>query len=137
MDLGNIPIPGRPHEGIATTCLATAQLYNIMIGISPEELRKWQDTYLVDSHFKEVIESLQELKSHILPKFPQYQYDDSGLLFFENSNGNSRLCISEPLWVSVMDEIHNSLTEAAHGGYHRCYNCLAATHYWPGMSRDL
>ncbi len=24
-----------------------------------------------------------------------------------------------------------------HSGYHQCYNHLAATHYWPGMSRDL
>lgn len=36
-----------------------------------------------------------------------------------------------------MDEIHNSFTESAHGGYHKCYNRLATSHYWPQMSRDL
>lgn len=35
-----------------------------------------------------------------------------------------------------MAESHNSLTESAHGGYHKNYNRLASSHYWPGMSRD-
>lgn len=36
-----------------------------------------------------------------------------------------------------MDEIHNTVTEAAHAGYHRTYNRIAATYYWPKMSRDI
>ncbi len=36
-----------------------------------------------------------------------------------------------------MEEVHNSLTESAHGGCHKCYNHIASTNYWPGMSRDL
>lgn len=36
-----------------------------------------------------------------------------------------------------MEELHNTLTESAHGGYHKCYNRLASTYYWPKMSRDL
>ncbi|THU80373.1 hypothetical protein K435DRAFT_695818, partial [Dendrothele bispora CBS 962.96] len=36
-----------------------------------------------------------------------------------------------------MSDIHDCKTEAAHAGYHRCYNRLASSHYWPRMSRDL
>ncbi len=90
-----------------------------------------------DSHFSEVLASLQDPNSHVTPRFPQYRYSDEGLFYFEDNNGNSRLCVPRSLRVELMSQIHNSLTELAHGGYHKCYNRLAATHYWPGMSRDL
>jgi hypothetical protein len=36
-----------------------------------------------------------------------------------------------------MDELHNALTESAHGGYAKNYNRTAATYYWPEMSWDI
>src|SRR6202050_3507168 len=36
-----------------------------------------------------------------------------------------------------MSEVHNSLTESAHGGHAKTYNCIASTYYWPRMSRDI
>ncbi len=137
VDLGKLPVTSLSNEDIMTANIMTAQFYNIIIHIKPEELEKWRTAYQEDSHFKDVIESLQEPQSHILPRYPQYQYSNDGLLFFEDSNGNSRLCVPEALRISVMDQAHNSLTESAHGGYYKCYNHLASTHYWPGMSRDL
>ncbi|KAK0209946.1 hypothetical protein IW262DRAFT_1235578, partial [Armillaria fumosa] len=89
---------------------------NIVIGLSSTEVAMWREAYLVDHHFRDVIESLQVPKSHITPKYPQYQYDDNGLLFFEDSNGNNRLCVPESLRTSVMDQVHNSLMESAHSG---------------------
>ncbi len=135
-DLGGVTV-AKGSEDIAAVPLATAQFYNILVHIRPEELMKWRTTYQDNPHFKEVLESLQEPDSHISPRYPQYQYSDEGLLFFEDSNGNSRLCVPVAFRVSVMDQIHNSLTESVHGGYYKCYNHLASTHYWPGMSRDL
>jgi hypothetical protein len=41
------------------------------------------------------------------------------------------------LRVEIMSEIHNVITEAAHRGYAKTYNCIAAIYYWPRMSRDI
>src|ERR1700683_3288226 len=36
-----------------------------------------------------------------------------------------------------MGEVHNILTESAHGGHTKTYNRIASTYYWPRMSRDI
>lgn len=36
-----------------------------------------------------------------------------------------------------MSEIHNSITESAHGGYYKTYNRITGTYYWPRMLRDI
>ena len=33
-----------------------------------------------------------------------------------------------------MDEVHNIIMEAAHGGYAKTYNRIAVVYYWPRMS---
>ena len=37
----------------------------------------------------------------------------------------------------VIAWVHDSLTEGAHSGYHRTYNCLAAHYYWPRMNQAI
>src|SRR6202050_3094757 len=46
-------------------------------------------------------------------------------------------CVPEFLRVSVMSEVHNILTESAHRGHAKTYNCITSTYYWPRMSRDI
>ena len=36
-----------------------------------------------------------------------------------------------------MGDVHNNITEAAHGGYAKSYNRIASIYYWPQMSRDI
>jgi hypothetical protein len=36
-----------------------------------------------------------------------------------------------------MSEVHNTITEAAHGGYAKTYNRTAAIYYRPKMSRNI
>jgi hypothetical protein len=36
-----------------------------------------------------------------------------------------------------MSEVHNVLTESAHGGHAKTYNHIASTCYWPRMFRDI
>ena len=36
-----------------------------------------------------------------------------------------------------MGDVHNNITEAAHGGYAKSYNRIASVYYWPQMSRDI
>ncbi|THU89466.1 hypothetical protein K435DRAFT_677853, partial [Dendrothele bispora CBS 962.96] len=71
------------------------------------------------------------------PHHSHYHYSGDGLLYFEDWNGNNRLCVPACLRAEVMAEVHDGKSESAHGGYHRCYNRLSSTYYWPRMSREL
>ena len=58
-------------------------------------------------------------------------------MYFEDWNRNHRLVVPESLWVDIMSEVHNTITEAEHGGYPKTYNWIAGIYYWlgcPGMS---
>ena len=69
--------------------------------------------------------------------FSQYHYSVEGLVYFEDSMGNTRLCVPKDLRIEVMQEAHNTVTEAAHGGYFKTYNRISGTYYWPRMSREI
>ncbi|PBK82567.1 hypothetical protein ARMGADRAFT_1001607, partial [Armillaria gallica] len=98
------------------THLTTAHSHSLLVGLSTDELEAWRKAYLEDPHFSDVLKSLQDPKSNIMPLYPQYFYSSEGLFYFEDSNGNSRLCVPQTLRVQVMDQIHNTFTESAHGG---------------------
>jgi hypothetical protein len=70
-------------------------------------------------------------------KYTQYPVQNNGLIYFEDWNRNHRLVVPESLRVDIMSEVHNTITEAAHGGYAKTYNRIAAIYYWPRMSRDI
>ena len=117
---------------------STSRAYSIIVKLSQDELDKWGEGYRTDSHFKKVLEQWEiEKKKNIQPFYPQYVHGSDGLIYFENWDGNKRICVPENLKVEIMEEVHNSLTETAHGGYHKCYNKIATTYYWPRMSRDI
>jgi Integrase zinc binding domain len=46
-----------------------------------------------------------------------------------------RICSCEQ--ARLLSEVHDEITEGAHVGYHRTYNRLVPTYYWPRMSRDI
>lgn len=115
-----------------------AQHYNLLIQISSEEIQEWRNGYLQDEHFAQVLEAKKSSETASQgDTFPQYLYGDNGLLFFEDSQGNTRLCVPKAKRVEIMSDVHNKETEGAHAGYHRSYNRIASTYYWPGMSREI
>ena len=63
--------------------------------------------------------------------------NEDGLLYFEDWNGNYRLCVPKDEQAPLLSEVHDKITEGAHAGYHKTYNKLASTFYWPKMSRDV
>nr|GAT59874.1 TY3B-TY3B protein [Mycena chlorophos] len=115
----------------------TSRSYNVLVGISDDERKAWTDGYQEDPHFSEVLHEWKTESDWSNPRWPQYHLSDSGLIYFEDWEGNNRLCVPAPLRNSLMAEIHDTLTEAAHAGYHRTYNRLASNYYWPKMARDL
>ena len=115
----------------------TSSSYSVLVSISNDERFRWTEGYSKDSHFSKVLQGWKKESNWSNPHYPQYHYSDDGLIYFEDWHGNNKLCVPESLRTELMAETHNSLTESAHAGYHRSYNRLAATYYWPGMSRDL
>ena len=116
---------------------STSAYHSIVIGFSDKEYEKWKTAYKKDKHFQEVLKAMSETKDWAKPLFPQYYVRDDGLLMFEDGTTNSRLCVPEELRLEIMKDIHDGVTESAHAGYHRCYNRIAGTYYWPRMSRDI
>ncbi|THU75805.1 hypothetical protein K435DRAFT_615332, partial [Dendrothele bispora CBS 962.96] len=87
----------------------------LLIGISTPELRKWVEGYQADRTFHPIISELSG-NSDNLHGNSKYFLGDNGLLYFEDWNGNNKLCVPESLRIQVMKEVHDSITESAHGG---------------------
>ena len=110
--------------------------YSTMVQIDDKEVQKWREAYAKDSHFSLVLDSMRKDEGVSLT-FPQYHGSAEGLIYFEDSMGNTRLCVPKEFHVEVMQETHNTITEAAHGGYFKTYNWISSTYYWPRMSREV
>ena len=80
---------------------STLQTYSTTVQIDEQELRKWKDAYAKDPHFKLVIESKIRNEETGLT-FSQYHHSEEGLIYFEDSVGNTRLCVLRDLHVEVM-----------------------------------
>ena len=121
----------------------TASSYNILVHAAKKEVKAIHQSYLTDSHFSRILTQLEEERNTTPPiprslsKHPQYVLGDDGLLYFSDWAQRQRLCVGKSEQLTIMTEIHESVTDAAHAGYHRMYNRLAMTYYWPRMSRDI
>ena len=108
----------------------TSETYSTITSISSSELDIWRAAYKLNPLLSCVLSEKED-------KYSQYQVQTNGLIYFEDWNRNHRLVVLESLQVDVMSEVHNTITEAAHGGYTKTYNCIAAAYYWPRMSQDI
>ncbi|KAJ3804520.1 hypothetical protein F5879DRAFT_776302, partial [Lentinula edodes] len=89
---------------------------NLLVGFSEEELIRWRDAYATDNSFGKIINILRDPEQAQSIYHSQYFCGDNGLLYFEDWNGNNRLCVPNTLRMEVIAEIHDSSTESAHGG---------------------
>lgn len=113
--------------------IPTTECFSILVGISQGELDTWKEDYTRDEHFSQVLESFQKGTD----EFAQYHYSDNGLIYFEDALGHDRLCVPKGQRKLLMEEVHKTVSETAHAGYHKTYNKLAVNYYWPRMSRDV
>ena len=113
----------------------TSQSYYTLIGMDQEEVVKWKTAYDEDPHFNLVLKTVREDEDNDIP-YPQYQYSDSGLLYFEDRMGNTKMCVPKGLRNEIMSKAHDIISESAHGGYFKTYNRISSIYYWPQMSRD-
>ncbi|KIY61402.1 hypothetical protein CYLTODRAFT_362973, partial [Cylindrobasidium torrendii FP15055 ss-10] len=89
---------------------------NIQVSLAESEINKWLKGYELDAHFKDFQESSKLDTYHQSPKYPQYFYGEFGMIYFEDANGNFRLCVPDALRAEVMTQVHDSLMETAHAG---------------------
>jgi hypothetical protein len=115
----------------------TSRSYSISIHFDSEEQKEWIEAYQHDTYFKKIIEDLRTEENILNPRYPQFFMSDEGLLYFEDWEGNMRLCVPSGLRNRIMKEDHETLTEGAHSGYHRAFNRIASTYFWPRMSKDI
>ena len=133
--LVNIPLnlDGGREVGIP---YQTLRSFSTTVQIESREIQNWKDAYASDPHFSQVLENQGKGGNENLT-FQQYHHSEDGLIYFEDSIGNTRLCIPRDLRVEIMMEAHNTITEAAHGGYFKTYNRISSTYYWPRISREI
>ena len=125
----NIPLKSEDNGDIEVSYIAL-RTFSTLVQIDKDEVQKWKNAYYKDPHFNLVLQSKRSSKETELT-FPQYHLSEEGLVYFEDSIGNTRLCVPKDLRVEVMTEAHDTITEAAHGGYFKTYNRICATYYWP------
>ncbi len=110
----------------------------IIGGLSTQELENWIAAYKDDKHYRKVNEEFNKYPGiDKTEAFPQYYLSEKGLIYFQDSEGNTRLCVPTALRADLMKEKHDIITEGAHGGYFKTYNRITSNYYWPKMSRDI
>ena len=114
----------------------TSTQHSLLIGLTESELGKWVQGYKKDPTFGKVLEEMSNntVKTNLHSKIFK---GENGLLYIEDWHGNNKLCVPENLRASIMTEIHETPSEAAHTRYHQTYNQMASRYYWPHMSRDI
>ena len=73
--------------------IVTAKNYNLMSSLAPEEIQRIADGYMQDPFFSKVFTELRKESTWNSPEQPLFYVNDNGLLYFEDRNGNNRLCI--------------------------------------------
>ena len=130
-------VPSEEESQDITMPYSTSRNHSLTVHFDPEETKEWVNAYLEDPYFQRIIESLKSEDNLLNPRYPQFFSSDQGMLYFEDWEGNMRLCVPHSRRISIMKEDHETLTEGAHCGYHRAYNRLASLYFWPRMSKDI
>jgi hypothetical protein len=125
-----------PDRTPMATDYHTSEAYSTIISISAEELNSWKEAYQKDPLLSQILKAEEE-DDISLEKNTPYQVRSNGLIYFEDWNGNHRLVVPDSLRLGIMNEVHNTIMEAAHGGYAKTYNHIASIYYWPRMSQEI
>ena len=119
---------------LESLCHHTATMVESLIHIDSKEIQTIIDGYQEDTYFKNI--------NKLFPKeapfvFKSYHRSEEGLIYFNDSSGRHRLCIPCSMRQNIMEEIHESMTGAAHGGFERTYGRIANGFFWPKMTKDI
>ena len=74
---------------------ATSNTYSVLVGMDNKGLETWKESYATDQFYSKVLNAFQ-INNDKDGNYPQYQLIE-GLIYFEDWNGNLRLCIPDSL----------------------------------------
>lgn len=115
----------------------TSRSYNVVIALEEAEKDRWRKEYRKDAFTKSIMEEIEAEGKRGEVAERRFRRREDGMLMFCDNEGNTRLCVPKGMVPEVMKEVHDGRTEAAHAGYHKTYNRISATYYWPRMSRSI
>ena len=101
------------HSSIPVIYSASSRM-EMLLHADPKEIRAILGDYQEDPHFKEVLSSFPKEPPFT---FKNYHQNQDGWIFFGDKSGRDRLCIPLAMRTRLIEEIHNSLTGTAHGGF--------------------
>ena len=105
-----------------------------LLHASPENVKAILKGYEEDLHFSNNTRSFPIEHPFV---FKNYHRNKDGLIFFGDQSGKDCLCVPSSMRHDLMEEIHGSLTGAAHVGFERTYGRIANGSFWPGITRDI
>jgi hypothetical protein len=94
-----------------------------------DELEWWKTVYKADQSTSWVLKD-DDNNEDSDDTYSQYQVRENGLIYFEDWDGNHHLVVPATLQVEITSKIHNTITEAAHGGYTKTYCCNLLLAYY-------
>jgi len=108
----------------------------IHVHVDQETVKRLVKGYLEDKEFASVLKRTQEERLQD-QKYRAYRLADNGLMYFEDADGNVRLCVPSSERTSLIREVHDLAHETAHAGWERTLASLRSRYYWPFMRRDV
>jgi len=109
---------------------------NLHIHASEDAVQKLVEGYKTDKDFAPLItRALEEPQD--ARKYRAYRISENGLLYFEDTDHNARLCVPAIERVNLIKEIHDGAHETAHAGWERTLASLRDRFYWPRMRADV
>ena len=108
----NVKLP--TDHPLETLSHHTTTQIETLLHIDLTEIQSFQDGYMEDPYFKNVMGSFPKEAPFI---YKSYQWSLDNLIFFHDSSGRCQLCVPSSLQRGIMEEIHESMTGAAHSGF--------------------
>ena len=125
----NVKLPA--DHPLETLSHHTATRIKTLLHIDSTEIQSFQDGYMEDPYFKNIMGSFPKEAPFI---YKSYQQSPDNLIFFHDSSGCRQLCVPSSLRRGIMKEIHESMTGAAHSGFKQMYSWITNGYFgleWP------
>ena len=90
----------------------------IHVHIDLETIERFAKGYLEDKDFALVLRRTQEERLQD-QKYHAYRLAENGLMYFEDADGNVRLCVPSSKRSTLIREVHDLAHETAHAGWER------------------
>ena len=102
----------------------------IHVHVDIETIEHFAKGYLEDKDFALVLWRTQEERLQD-QKYCAYHLAENGLMYFEDADGNVRLCIPSSEHSSLIQEVHDLTHETVHARWEHTLASLRMRYYWP------